>query len=517
MGKKAKSQSKEGVSAEGAVTTTPNVTSGAIPLVAAKVDPGLAALFAQSAGPVKAPEVKSAYGYPRDDDDDVEDDEEEDEGEDIEDDEEEEDEDVEMEDEKTSRKRKRGTDNEDLEAAYLQRLTREDLPRKDEPKRTKPDNDAGDATKEEEEEEIIPTHESLNKTTPEALDKASRTLFLSNVSTEAIRSKSAKKTLLAHLSSLLPSSSTSTSTSASSSVLHKVESLRFRSTAFSSTALPRRAAYAKKELMDSTTKSTNAYVVYSTTLAAKKALKLNGSVVLDRHLRVDSVSRPAGIDHTRCVFVGNLGFVDEETSEDDKGKKKKVVAGGDVEEGLWRTFTSQCGEGSVEGVRVVRDRLTRVGKGFAYVQFRDENGVESALLCDGKKYPPLLPRRLRVTRAKKVVVGSEGVREGVKGQMGKKGKGEEEKLFGRAVAAGMRREERRVKRKAWDAGAGAGRNANFTPLGSAKSTTASTSVVFEGYRAKDGAKPAFKMKGKKKGGKPKTRSARRASAYRAGR
>jgi nucleolar protein 12 len=44
-----------------------------------------------------------------------------------------------------------------------------------------------------------------------------------------------------------------------------------------------------------------------------------------------------------------------------------------VEEGLWRTFGQQ---GKVENVRVVRDPKTRVGKGFAYVQFY----VSSALL-----------------------------------------------------------------------------------------------------------------------------------------
>ncbi|KAK2829871.1 hypothetical protein FQN49_007176 [Arthroderma sp. PD_2] len=425
MGKKAKSQSKEGAPVEAAPTSTASTSSGTIPLVATKVDPGLAALFAQSAGPVKAPELKPAYRnegkYQRRDEVEVEDEdeegdeqeeEEEEEKEEEEEDDDEEDEDVEMgdmeedddEDEKKSRKRKRGAENEDLEAAYLQRLTREeDRERKkdstEKPKRMKADNPAEEA--EESDEEAIPTHESLSAKTPQtdAIDKASRTLFLSNVSTEAIKSKSAKKTLLTHLSSLLPKSS---------STVHKVESLRFRSTAFSSTALPRRAAYAKKELMDSTTKGTNAYVVYSTVLAAKKALKLNGSIVLDRHIRVDSVARPSVTDHTRCVFVGNLGFVDEEQTEEKK--KKKVSA--DVEEGLWRTFTAHCGgEGVVESVRVVRDRLTRVGKGFAYVQFKDENGVEAALLCDGKKYPPMLPRRLRVTRAKKVAVGSEGVRE----------------------------------------------------------------------------------------------------------
>ncbi|EFR02071.1 nucleolar protein 12 [Nannizzia gypsea CBS 118893] len=535
MGKKAKAQSAEGAPAIAAASTA----TGGFPLATTKVDPGLAALFAQSAGPVKEPELKPvSRRLEKEADDDEEEDigegeEDEEVDDEDEDEEEEDDDDVEMEDveEKSSRKRKRGAENDDLEAAYLDRLSREDdRERKKEAEKTKrvktAGEDEGDEDDDEEdddeerEEDKIPMHESVSKSSKsDPMDKPSRTLFLSNVSTEAIKSKSAKKTLLNHLSSLLPKPS-STDTP---SPIHKIESLRFRSTAFSSTALPRRAAYAKKELMDSTTKGTNVYVVYSTVLAAKKALKLNGTMVLDRHIRVDSVSKPSPTDHTRCVFVGNLGFVDEETQpapdEGDGEVKKKAKKGseaGDVEEGLWRTFNERCGgEGVVESVRVVRDRLTRVGKGFAYVQFKDENCVEAALLLDGKKFPPMLPRKLRVTRAKKVAVGSEGVREGVAKQREKGGKGrKDEKLFGRAVAAGLKSEEREKQRQKQKqkSGRGWGKDANAVPLGSKGGNGSGTTLVFEGYRAKDGNKPAFKMK-KSKGGKPKTRSSRRASAY----
>ena len=215
--------------------------------------------------------------------------------------------------------------------------------------------------------EGIPQHESVVRSREDLdLEKSSRTVFLANVSTMAIKSKTAKKTLLDHLASF-------TSTLPRQDIKHGVESLRFRSTAFSSTSVPRKAAYAKKELMDTTTKSTNAYVVYTTQMAAREALKrLNGTMVLDRHLRVDSVAHPAKIDHRRCVFVGNLGFVDNTTTidavEDEKNNKRprKAKEPADIEEGLWRQFEKV---GRVESVRVVRDKTTRVGKGFAYVQF----------------------------------------------------------------------------------------------------------------------------------------------------
>ena len=214
-----------------------------------------------------------------------------------------------------------------------------------------------------------PAHETVDRTEDSVdLERSSRTVFLGNVSVDAVVSKSAKKTLVHHLSSFVKTLSSSDD----ARQLHKVDSIRFRSTAFSTRSIPKKAAYVRKEVMHETTRSTNAYVVYSTALAAREAVtRLNGSMILDRHLRVDSVAHPAPTDHRRCVFVGNLGFVDDETAiraasgaEQPVRRSHKPVA--DVEEGLWRQFGKA---GTVESVRVIRDPATRVGKGFAYVQF----------------------------------------------------------------------------------------------------------------------------------------------------
>ena len=108
---------------------------------------------------------------------------------------------------------------------------------------------------------------------------------------------------------------------------HKIESIRFRSTAYTN-MLPKKASFVTQDLMDSTTKSTNAYVVYTTKAASRAALKLNGTTVLGRHLRVDSVAHPSEIVPKRCVFVGNLGFVDDESAiqaaEAENGEKRKA-------------------------------------------------------------------------------------------------------------------------------------------------------------------------------------------------
>ena len=276
------------------------------------------------------------------------------------------------------RKRKNRDDNEDIESKYLQKLV--DEPEPTGKRQKKQDNQ--EATEDQETPEDVvatddvdmsdeerPVHESL-AADPEVsdLDKANRTVFLSNVSSEAIKSSRAKKTLLAHLGSVLDKKAI---------VPQTIESIRFRSVAYSSAGVPKRASFAKKSVMDATTKSANAYVVYSDEAGARAAIsKLNGTTVLDRHLRVDSVAHPAPIDHRRCVFVGNLGFVDDEsildTAVDEEGnelneKRKRNRVPMDIEEGLWRVFNKEAGK--IESVRVVRDPVTRVGKGFAYVQF----------------------------------------------------------------------------------------------------------------------------------------------------
>ncbi|PHH92447.1 hypothetical protein CDD83_7403 [Cordyceps sp. RAO-2017] len=414
------------------------------------------------------------------------------------------------------RKRKRKDDNDDLEAKYLAELSKDDVPPPDE-KRQKGEQggDANDNDEDDDDDQVVPVHESLGQDSraPD-LERAGRTIFLGNVSTEAITSKHAKKTLTSHLSSVLDSNGPAP---------EKLESLRFRSVAFSTGSMPKRAAYITKSIMGSTTKSANAYAVFSSSAAARKVVSsLNGSEVLGRHIRVDSVAHPSPMDHRRCVFVGNLEFVDDETvlntnSEGKTVEKKRNKVPADVEEGLWRTFGKQ---GKVENVRVVRDPKTRIGKGFAYVQFYDGNDVEAALLLDGKKFPPMLPRALRVTRAKaphKTALAQERSRAKAiaSGDTARRTKYERKisaeeqaaagragKLLGRAGAALQRRQDH--------AGAPGG--------ASAAVRKSPEQIVFEGRRAsaKDGRPKDLKLgkKGKKaRAAKPKTRSARRGADW----
>ncbi|KAJ5658136.1 Nucleolar protein 12 [Penicillium longicatenatum] len=512
MGKKSKSQSAD--KSQAPASAGPSLLGGST------LDPTLASLFDTSAGPVKAPAVQYVNVPPRSTRQEKAD------KEDIESDKGSEDE--VMEDaadasdsestgesapETQNRKRKRAAAGEDVEETYMRRIAKEE--EKEEEKRkaeyakrqksSKEDGsdaseaeDSEDEDSDEDDKAPVPVHESVSGTQKASeVEKSNRTVFLGNVSTQAIKSKTAKKELLRHLASFC-------STLPESTGPHKVESLRFRSIPFASGGgLPKRASFARQEILDDTTHSTNAYAVYSTVQAARKAsAALNGTIVLDRHLRVDSIAHPAEIDHKRCVFVGNLDFVDNEGPvEDASGKKKKPRAPADVEEGLWRTFNEHTGgkdkkaaKKSVEFVRVIRDRSTRVGKGFAYVQFYDGNGVEEALLLNEKKFPPMLPRKLRVTRARKVAKKREdsGGKDSKMAEAQKTLQGRAGRLLGRAGAAKVKAE--------------------------GKNTIAGNSFIFEGHRASEkGASSQMKVRGKSRGSKAKknARSSKRAAAYKA--
>ncbi|CAD0021381.1 unnamed protein product [Aureobasidium pullulans] len=401
--------------------------------------------------------------------------------------------------ESNNRKRKRKDKQPELEDVYMDKLGREEerataKAKEDRSSKRVKTAKKDDSDSEEEDSDAVegadamemsppPMHETLAPDNDSDLVKSQRTVFLGNVSSEAITSKTAKKTLMRHLESFFDD----IADPEKGQPAHSVESLRFRSTAYAS-AIPKKAAFAKKEIMTETTKSTNAYAVYSSNaLAREAARRLNGTVVLDRHLRVDEVAHPAKTEPRRCVFVGNLGFVDDETNidkanaEEGKGTRKGNKTPSDVEEGLWRTF-STCGK--VESVRVPRDAKTRVGKGFAYVQFT-------------KKFPPMLPRKLRVTRAKTIKRNVKPGSNAVKAP-GSTGKGIYNPKADPVMQSNM------------------GRAGKL--LGRAAAAQTPESFIFEGHRAKAGSgKSGLKLGGSgKKKGKPRTRSSNRAAAWKAG-
>ncbi|KAI9189829.1 Nucleolar protein 12 [Blastocladiella emersonii ATCC 22665] len=212
------------------------------------------------------------------------------------------------------------------------------------------DDDAMDVEEAADADEAAPA--SAKKLTPKAIEKEKlqSTVFVGNVTIKA-----SEKAVFKEFKALF-------------AAFGKVKSIRFRSIAFTD-ALPRKLNFKLKNFHPER-ETCNAYVVMSSPKEARAATAgVNTTVFHEKHLRVDYCGKidaksddadaPAvrRRDPKRCVFVGNVPF--------------------DVEdESLWKHFAQA---GDVENVRVIRDAKTGLGKGFAYVQFKERASVPLAI------------------------------------------------------------------------------------------------------------------------------------------
>ncbi|KAJ1658630.1 Nucleolar protein 12 [Dispira simplex] len=176
-------------------------------------------------------------------------------------------------------------------------------------------------------ESTKPSEAYNNKNDPSV---QARTLFVGNVNVEVLKNKKCQKEFLRLFT---PHG--------------KIDSYRFRSVAVDSKK-PRKFAIAKGELHEERSVC-NSYIVFVEPESVTAALALNGTIFMDKHLRLDTLSQEKNYDTRRSVFVANIPFTIEE-------------------EKLWLHFET-CG--TVTNVRVVRDAKTGLGKGFGYVEFED--------------------------------------------------------------------------------------------------------------------------------------------------
>lgn len=147
-----------------------------------------------------------------------------------------------------------------------------------------------------------------------------------------------------------------------------VDSVRFRS------VVGERVGGSKRPLLSKATRF-NAYVVFTEPSAAKTALELNGHVIDGQHLRVDMAGNSHQHSHGKSVFVGNIPH---EVTEDEL-----------------RVVFTEFGE--IDGIRLVRDKVTGLCKGFGFVLFKDSASVLLATKFKGIK---LRDRQLRVFRSR---------------------------------------------------------------------------------------------------------------------
>lgn len=279
-------------------------------------------------------------------------------------------------------------ENPDLEDKYLSKLMSDDEEEEDAKKEeTKAEEKTEDEDKEEseEKEEIIEdaetTEEPVNGTSAQVLDlkeaefkKAERTIFIGNLPAVVMSTKRETKDFKKYINEFLEVKENE----------NAIESIRFRSI-HSTTTAPRKVAFISKEV--DLKNVMNCYVVFKTKEQSMKALKLNGLIYKDHHLRVDHLTHPVKKENKLSIFIGNIDFEEKE-------------------ETLWRYFNNRLIDPDdrkniknvISNVRIIRDSKTSFGKGFAIIQFIDTNYVSKALLLDGKK---LVNRSLRITRCKK--------------------------------------------------------------------------------------------------------------------
>ncbi|KAL0811582.1 hypothetical protein ABMA28_009964 [Loxostege sticticalis] len=136
-----------------------------------------------------------------------------------------------------------------------------------------------------------------------------------------------------------------------------IETVRIRTVPVKDGRVTPKVAVIKNELHPERT-TVNVYVKYKDPSSVDQALVENNTVLNDCHLRVTR-SDSTGAEHDpRCaIFVGNVPFA--------------------MEDEALRAKFEQCGE--IESVRIIRDKKTNAGKGFAYVNFSSKDGVELAL------------------------------------------------------------------------------------------------------------------------------------------
>jgi len=173
----------------------------------------------------------------------------------------------------------------------------------------------------------------------------------------------------------------------------EVECVRLRNVARPDMTTTKKIAVIKRKMHEKR-HNINAYVRFKSKEDAVKSCALNGEQFDEHVIRVD-MAMPSGSgkananpdsddksgggkadnrDQSKSVFLGNLSF----SIEEDAVRKHFKVCGGIVD------------------VRLVRDALTGMGKGFGYVNFEAGDSVVLALRLNGSK---LEGREIRVTRA----------------------------------------------------------------------------------------------------------------------
>ncbi|XP_019865182.1 RNA-binding protein 34 [Aethina tumida] len=150
-----------------------------------------------------------------------------------------------------------------------------------------------------------------------------------------------------------------------------ISTIRLRGISVADPKTSKKIAAIKSEI-NPKRKTVNGYIKFAKEEDAKKAVEQNGKLFNDHHLRVHLLDSSEKPDETKAIFIGNLSF---EAEEDD----------------LWKIF-EPCGP--IDSIRIVRDRKTGMGRGFAYVNFVNSDSVQLSLEMENVQ---LNNRELRIS------------------------------------------------------------------------------------------------------------------------
>ncbi|CAK9813408.1 RNA-binding protein 34 [Anthophora quadrimaculata] len=209
------------------------------------------------------------------------------------------------------------------------------------PRENEDDVDISDEDEEEEEEEEHNTSQNSQKSrnSSESEEESKRTVFVGNLPSDVT-----KKALMKHFKTF-----------------GKIDSIRIRGIISKTMNMPKKVAAITKNVHPKL-RTVYAYIKFDTEASAKAALSMNGTVFQGNHLKVDMGSQTENkLDGKRSVFLGNLKF--------------------NIDEEMIRNHFKQCGE--IESIRIIRDNMTGIGKGFGYVNFKTEDAVTLALELHG--------------------------------------------------------------------------------------------------------------------------------------
>ncbi|KAG7088611.1 hypothetical protein E1B28_012585 [Marasmius oreades] len=160
---------------------------------------------------------------------------------------------------------------------------------------------------------------------------------------------------------------------------------------------------------------------YEAARLAKEAC--DGTMFMDRAIRVDVAAKNASaaavntegrvvktdVDPKKCVFVGNLDFQSREEDlrvffegviSSEKGPRSTDSDDNEDDSELeGKGQTRAQPRNWVKRVRIIRDKDTQLGKGFAYIQFINHECVDEILALEPSKLK-FAKRKLRVERCK---------------------------------------------------------------------------------------------------------------------